>query len=96
MLPVKGNQSTLATDIADYVADSDLRAGMNSIEKVEKNRDRIEKRTAYTTRETDWLCGRAEWEGLVCIGAINTRFESSKGVSDEWHYYISSKKLSAQ
>ena len=92
LLPVKGNHSTLEADIADYVADEGLRKGMDSVVKVEKNRDRRERRTAYTTCDTDWLFGREEWAGLGCIGAINTCFESAKGVSNEWHYYISSRK----
>lgn len=96
LLPVKGNQSTLEAEITDYIADDGLRKNMDCVTKTEKNRDRIEKRTAYTTCEIDWLYGREEWDGLICVGAINTHFESAKGVSDEWHYYISSKKLSAQ
>jgi predicted transposase YbfD/YdcC len=96
LLPVKGNHSTLEKDIVDYVSDNELRAGMDSITTIEKNRDRIEKRTAYATYDIDWLFGREDWAGLACIGAINTQFESSKGISNEWHYYITSKKLSAQ
>ena len=33
---------------------------------------------------------------LKCIGALHTRFETNKGVTEEWHYYISSKALRAQ
>jgi predicted transposase YbfD/YdcC len=96
LLPVKGNQATLETDISDYIADAELRAAMDTETTAEKNRDRIEKRTAYTTFDTEWLFGSKEWSNLVCIGAINRQFESSAGTSNEWHYYISSKKLSAQ
>jgi predicted transposase YbfD/YdcC len=96
VLPVKGNHSTLEADISDYVADEDLRKKMNKRCETEKNRDRIEKRTAYTTCDIDWIFGREEWAGLACIGAINRRVESPKGISDEWHYYISSRQLSAQ
>jgi predicted transposase YbfD/YdcC len=96
LLPVKGNQSTLETDIIDYIEDDALRKGMDSVTTVEKNRDRIERRTSYSTCEIDWLEGRNEWVGISCIGAINTQFESTKGVSDEWHYYISSRRLSAK
>ena len=34
--------------------------------------------------------------GIACIGAVNTRFSTSKGETDEWHYYISSRKLTAE
>jgi predicted transposase YbfD/YdcC len=53
LLPVKGNHSMLETDIADYIADDDLRKDMDTVTKVEKTRDRIEKRTAYTTLDVD-------------------------------------------
>ena len=33
---------------------------------------------------------------LKCIGALHTRFETNKGVTEEWHYYISSKALRAE
>ena len=33
---------------------------------------------------------------LRCIGAINTRFTTKSGTSNEWHYYISSKALTAE
>lgn len=76
--------------------DEGLRAGMEMLSKTEKNRERIEKRTAYTTSEVSWLDGRAEWAGLRCIGAVHTEIESKKGKTEEWHYYISSRKLSAE
>ena len=39
--------------------------------------------------------GRA-WPAVKCIGAVRTRFETDKGVTEQWHYYISSKVLSAE
>ena len=33
---------------------------------------------------------------LSCIGSINTQFTTKKGQTNEWHYYISSLKLSAE
>ena len=32
---------------------------------------------------------------LACVGAINTQFETENGKSNEWHYFISSRKLTA-
>jgi predicted transposase YbfD/YdcC len=96
LLPVKGNHSNLEADISDFVADDELRATMDTETTTEKNRDRIETRTAYTTFDINWLYGRENWRDLVCIGAINRKVESPKGTSDEWHFYISSKKLTAQ
>jgi predicted transposase YbfD/YdcC len=93
LLSVKDNHQTLKAEIADYVADISLRAAMDTLMQTEKNRDRLETRTAYTTTKIDWLFGRDNWAGLNSIGAINTRFLTDKGESNEWHYYISSRPL---
>ena len=53
-------------------------------------------RRAFTTFDIDWLFGKDEWAGIACIGAINTQFTTKKGTSNEWHYYISSRKLTAE
>ena len=66
---------------------------MKTICKTEKNRGRIENRTAYVTYDTDWLYQKSEWKKLCCIGAIHTQFETKKGKSDEWHYYISNRDM---
>lgn len=44
----------------------------------------------------EWLEQKQEWKTLCCIGAIHTEFESKKGKSNEWHYYISSRPMSPQ
>jgi len=96
LLSVKGNQENLEKDIGDYVQDATLRKTMDTSETLEKNRERIERRTAFLTHDVDWLFGREEWAGLSCIGAIHTQFTTKKGTTDEWHYYISSRKLTAE
>ncbi|MDE6406589.1 MAG: ISAs1 family transposase [Lachnospiraceae bacterium] len=68
---------------------------MDTASQTEKNRDGIEKRSAFITEETGWLAGRDEWCGLACIGAVHTEFETKKGKTEEWHYYITSRKLTA-
>jgi len=40
--------------------------------------------------------GGREWPGLKCIGAIKTHFEYKGKITEEWHYYISSKELGAE
>ena len=96
VLQVKDNQETLKKDIEDYVQDTDLQGSMDTVATCEKNRDRIERRTAYVTSDIDWLSGKEEWENLTSIGAINTRFTDKKGTTNEWHYYISSRQLTAE
>ena len=95
LLNVKDNHSTLKEDIEDYVQDNDLRKTMDTSSTLEKSRERIEKRTAFVTNDTDWLYGKDEWVELACIGAIHTQFTTLKGTSNEWHYYISSRNLTA-
>ncbi|MDR2580974.1 MAG: ISAs1 family transposase [Fibromonadaceae bacterium] len=96
LLSVKDNQPTLKADIEDYIQDTALRKSMKKSVKTEKNRDRIEKRTAFVTNDISWLFGKDEWASLACIGAINTQFETKNGKSDEWHYFISSRDLNAE
>lgn len=96
LLSVKDNHSELKTDIADYVEDEELRLTMEGATEIEKNRDRIERRTAYVTSDIEWLYGKDKWANLACIGAINTKFETTEGKTNEWHYFISSRPLSAE
>lgn len=95
-LCAKDNQETLKHDIEEYIQDGTLRKGMETTAIKEKNRGRIEKRTAFVTADINWLTGRKEWEGLKCIGAVHTEFEEKGNKSSEWHYYISSRNLTAE
>ena len=95
LLSVKDNQETLKKEIEDYVQDTDLRKKMDTSETLEKSRDRIERRTAFALSDIDWLHEKEEWAKLSCIGAIRTQFTTAKGMTDEWHYFISSRKLTA-
>ena len=96
LLSAKGNQKELMNDIEQYVQDEKLHATMDSVTRTEKGHGRIERRSAYTSGDISWQPGGREWPTLKCIGAVHTRFETSKGVTDEWHYYISSKVLTAE
>ena len=96
LLCVKDNHPVLKKDIEDYVQDSMLQNTMSFISKTEKNYGRIETRTAYVTSQIEWLEQRKEWKNLCCIGAIHTEFDTKNGKSSEWHYYISSRKLTAE
>jgi len=96
LLSVKDNHETLKQDIEDYVQDDELRKSMDFCKTLEKNGGGIELRSYFTTFDIDWLYGKDEWAGIACIGAINTQFTTKKGTSNEWHYYISSRKLTAE
>ena len=96
LLSVKDNQEALKEDIEDYIQDDDLRQTMDTASTCEKNSGRIEERRAFATQDIDWLSSKSEWAGLASIGAINTQFTTKKGTSNEWHYFISSRKLTAE
>ena len=95
LLDAKGNQAALEHEIRAYVQDESLRKAMDCKSITEKSRDRIETRTAYTTADIGWLYGKEKWKNLCCIGAIKTEFERKGTKTEEWHYYISSRNLTA-
>ncbi|WP_242843406.1 ISAs1 family transposase [Ruminococcus albus] len=55
LLCVKDNHPNLKKDIEDYVQDSSLRDTMQTVSRTEKNRGRVETRTAYVTTDINWL-----------------------------------------
>jgi predicted transposase YbfD/YdcC len=96
LLSVKDNQPALKTDIEEYAQDDNLRKGMDTFETLDKNGGRIERRTGFVTHDIDWLFNKNEWKNLSCIGAINRQFTYKGKTTDEWHYYISSRELTAE
>jgi len=96
LLNAKGNQETLEEDIKDYVNDNELRSDMETESTREKNGGRIEFRRAYVSHDVSWMVEHLpKWRGLACFGAINRRVTKNGHTSDEWHFYISSCKLTA-
>jgi len=96
LLNVKDNQKLLKEDIENYVQDKQLRKQMDTAETLEKSRGRVERRTAFATGDIGWIEDKDAWINLSCIGAVHTVFTEKSKKSDEWHYYISSRKLSAE
>jgi hypothetical protein len=72
LLGVKDNQETSRKDVDDYVQDLDLRDG--HFWNAGKKQGRIECRTAFSTCDIAWLCGKEEWAGLLCTGSLDTTF----------------------
>ena len=95
LLNVKDNQKDLKAELADYLGDAALRAKMQCESRVEKNRARVEERSAYVSGKTAWIHKGSDWPKLAVFGALHTRFTTAKGTSEQWHYYISSRKLTA-
>lgn len=91
LFSVKDNTPALKTEIELFMKNEPA----EKYGKTEKNGGRIEKRTAFVTRDIDWLYCREEWKNIATIGAIHTEFEKSGKKTSEWHYYISSAPLQA-
>lgn len=96
LLCVKDNHPNLKKDMEAYIQDDILRNKMKTSYTREKNYGRIETRTAYLTDDIDWIEQKDEWKNMCCIGAIHTEFQTKKGTSSEWHYYICSCMLTAE
>ena len=96
LLYVKNNHPNLKKNIEDYVQDSSLQSTMKTFARSEKSHGRIESRTAFITTDIDWLEQKTEWANLKCIGAIHSEITTKRGTTSEWHYYLSSRELSAE
>lgn len=94
VLALKGNHSTLQTDVSDYFADEDFLSrikarGYFKITK-EKAHGQIETRKYYQTDDIKWLQGRANWQGLKTIGMVETVLLKDEATTTERRLYISS------
>jgi predicted transposase YbfD/YdcC len=89
---IKDNVPKIKADIELYIQEESV----ETFTTIEKNGGRIEKRTAYASCDIQWLDGRKNFANLSCIGAIHRQFKKGNKTSSEWHYYISSKKLTAE
>ena len=101
LLCAKENQATLKEENADYVQDGALRTSMDFHQTHDKNSGRLEHRRAYATLEVAWLSECKSWPQLACIGAVHSRVTTKKGTTkkgttDQWRYYLSSRKLGAK
>jgi predicted transposase YbfD/YdcC len=98
VLTVKDNQETLKNDIENHIQNNKLSENMDISGTEEANHGRKEIRIAYATNDLSEISNVNKWREISSIGAINRLVFNSKGelLSDEWHYYISSKNLSAE
>ena len=97
VLNVKDNQELLKADIENHVQNNKLSNNVDIHSTEESNRGRREIRIAFSTNDLSNIANSAKWNSLASVGAINRLIFNKNGelVSNEWHYYISSKKLFA-
>jgi len=96
LLSVKGNQEKLMENIEEHMLEPENRENMDSASTIETNRGRLEQRTAYITNDVTWLLGYTNWVSLSCVGMINRQVIRNDVMSSEWHYFISSRQLTAE
>jgi len=95
VLVAKGNQPTLMNSIESYILDEEVQDELNYAETIEKNKGRLELRRAFTSTNIDVIENKDEWPSVAGIGAVNRQVIRNGRTTNEWHYYIFSRPLSA-
>jgi predicted transposase YbfD/YdcC len=100
LLEVKGNQPTMFEDVKELFENVDERIELIETDRaaidLNKHGNRKEYRAGYVRYDVDKLTYGHEWAGIKCIGAIHRKFDvDGQNTTDEWHYYISSRPLTA-
>jgi len=96
LLCIKRNQARTFEEIKSHIHDETNAENIEKAKTVEKNGGRIETRTAHVSYDIEHLKNARKWPGLSCFGAIRRQVEINGVTTDEWSYYISSRKLTAQ
>ena len=99
LLCAKGNHGQTMEAVRNCIEDEKNKDKVNQAETHETNHGRDETRSAYvipfSVLNMEKLCNE-NWPELACIGAIHREFETNGKKADEWHYYISSRELTAE
>lgn len=103
VLSLKGNHSTLHSDIELYLSteiEKYKKKKENNIvdfyEDNDKGHGRIEKRTCYVTSKLDWLNQRSQWCDLNSIAMIESQVTVGDKTTTERRYFISSLTANAK
>ena len=99
LLCAKGNHDRTMEAVECNMKDEKNKDKITQAESHDAKHGRDEKRTAYVipfaALNLEKLCGE-DWPKLACIGTIRREFETNTKKTDEWHYYISSRELTAE
>jgi predicted transposase YbfD/YdcC len=96
LLCIKRNNAKLCEEIKSFIHDGSNADKLEKSKTIEKHGNRIERRTAYVNYDIERLKNAKKWVKLSCIGAIHRQVEINGKMTDEWSYYISSRKLNPQ
>jgi predicted transposase YbfD/YdcC len=98
ILPVKGNQPTLANDIKDYFKTAPA-TELVTVSTVEKDHGRIESRTYTASRNVEWIAsdrsypGQPRFKGIKTIIKVQDRTEFPDKCTFDTRFYIASTPL---
>lgn len=98
VLPLKENQPTLRTAVAEYFdyagqVAAQQRATLHSTRTVDNEHGRLETREYFLTDAIDWLpgvTGKQPWPGLRSIGMVRTQRTVGDKQSSDVRYYLTS------
>ena len=99
ILALKGNQSTLAADVALFDAEQSAAnfadTKVDRTETVDGDHGRIETRTVTVYQDVEWLEQRHGWPGLKSVIKVESRRETAAKVETETRFYLASAILTA-
>jgi predicted transposase YbfD/YdcC len=100
VLAVKGNQPTLHQDIqacfAEAAADDFAAVRHDVCVSREDSHGRLEERVCTVLYELEGLSSKEAWQDIKAVAMVYRRRQEGDKVSQEWAYYISSRKLTAK
>jgi predicted transposase YbfD/YdcC len=100
VLAVKGNQPTLYQDIQTCFAEAamDDFAGVryDVLATQEDSHGRLEERVCTVLYELAGLSSKEAWQDLKTVAMVYRRRQEGGKVSEQWSYYISSRKMTAK
>jgi predicted transposase YbfD/YdcC len=97
VIGLKQNQKTFYEEVKVYIDDPANSEGIEIYSgKIEKNRDRIERRECYKIKDVRWLSMYKEWSGLKSAFAVKRTTITKEKTTEETGYYITSLESEAQ
>ena len=94
VLALKDNQPSLKQDAADYFLSARqapaLYSDIETIQTLDKDHGRIEKREYSLITDISWLEGREDWTNLRALGMVRSEIDTNGSIASDTRYYITS------
>jgi predicted transposase YbfD/YdcC len=99
LLALKGNQSSLQADVAEFVAEQQAKGFKDTMvsqhRTVDADHGRIETRDITVIHDVEWLQQRHNWPGLKGVVIVESTREIGEKIEKETRFYITSLILLA-